>query len=100
MLISHGKVTIEAGALRQIIGLAYGIQRVLVQGCPDWCEDDLFDIVAKTENPDATREQVRPMMQALLAERFKLVARRVTREVPGYVLEVGKSGPKLPVYHG
>jgi uncharacterized protein (TIGR03435 family) len=97
LLISHGKLTVDAGQLRQIIGLAYGIQRVLVQGCPDWCDEDMFDIEAKTENVNATRDEIRPMLQTLLAERFKLAAHRVTKEVPGYTLVVGKGGSKLPV---
>jgi uncharacterized protein (TIGR03435 family) len=97
LLINHGKLTVEAGELRQIIGLAYGIQRVLVQGCPDWCDEDKFDIIAKTENADATRDQVRAMLQALLVERFKLLARREKKEVPGYELVVGKKGSKLDV---
>jgi uncharacterized protein (TIGR03435 family) len=95
--ISHGKLTIEAGELRQIIGLAYGIQRVLVQGCPDWCDEDMFDIEAKTDNVNATRDEIRPMLQALLAERFKLVARRASKEVQGFALTVGSKGPKLPI---
>ena len=95
LLINHGKLTIEAGQLRQIIGLAYGIQRVLVQGCPDWCDEDMFDIVAKTDNVDATRDQIRPMLQTLLAERFKLAAHRTNKGVQGYTLAVAKSGSKL-----
>ncbi len=44
--INHGRVTLDAAALRQIIGLAYGIQRVRVQGGGSWLDSDLFDIVA------------------------------------------------------
>jgi uncharacterized protein (TIGR03435 family) len=96
LLINHGKLTIEAAQLRQIVGLAFGIQRVLVQGCPDWCDEDMFDIVAKTDNVDATRDQIRPMLQTLLAGRFKLAAHRTNKEVQGYTLTVAKGGPKLP----
>ena len=97
LLINHGKLTLEAAEMRQIIGLAFGIQRVLIEGCPDWCDEDKFDIVAKTEDADATREQIKEMLQALLAERFKLAARREKKEVPGYELVVGKKGAKLEV---
>src|SRR4051812_31483683 len=54
LIVNHGTLTVEAGQLRQIIGLAYGVQRVLVHGCPDWCDQDMFDIVAKSGNADAT----------------------------------------------
>ncbi len=35
------------------------------------------------------------MLQALLAERFNLVAHRETKEMPVYFLVVAKGGPKL-----
>jgi uncharacterized protein (TIGR03435 family) len=35
------------------------------------------------------------MLQTLLADRFKVVLRRDSREVPDYVLTLAKSGPKL-----
>ncbi len=36
-----------------------------------------------------------PMLQTILEERFKLTVRRGKRDVEGYVLTVGKAGPKL-----
>ena len=68
--ISHGKASLDAAQLRQIIGLAYGIQRVLVEGGPEWSDTDMFDIVAKAANPDASRDDIRAMLQTLLADRF------------------------------
>jgi uncharacterized protein (TIGR03435 family) len=93
--INHGTVTFDAAALRQIIGLSYGVQRVRVKGGPNWMDTELYDIVAKTESPDASKEQVMVMMQALLADRFKLVVHRETKELPVYSLVVGKGGSKL-----
>jgi uncharacterized protein (TIGR03435 family) len=43
----------------------------------------------------ALHEKVRPMLQALLADRFKLAMRRDTREAPVYALTLAKGGPKL-----
>ena len=40
-------------------------------------------------------DQLRMMLQALLADRFKLVFHRDTKELPVYALVVGKNGPKL-----
>jgi uncharacterized protein (TIGR03435 family) len=46
--------------------------------------------------PDgATKDQVPAMLQALLAERFKLVVRREFKEETVYALLAGKDGPKL-----
>jgi uncharacterized protein (TIGR03435 family) len=43
----------------------------------------------------ATEKQVPQMLQAMLAERFKLVIHRETRDQPVYALIVAKGGPKL-----
>ena len=46
--------------------------------------------------PDgATKEQLRVMLQNLLAERFKLTLHRETKDLPMYALVVGAKGPKL-----
>jgi len=93
--INHGTVTFDAAALRQIIGLSYGVQRVRVKGGPSWMDTELYDIIAKTASTDASKEQVMVMMQALLADRFKLAAHRETKDLPVYSLVVGRGGPKL-----
>lgn len=41
------------------------------------------------------REQVPPMLQALLAERFKLALHHEQKEMAGYALAVAKGGFKL-----
>ncbi len=53
-----------------------------------------FEIVANMPE-GSTKDDAPKMLQALLAERFKLVARRVTQEHPVYALVVAKGGPKL-----
>jgi len=55
---------------------------------------DLYDINAKPETP-AQWEQVLMMIQSLLADRFQLVIRRETKEMPVYAVVVAKNGPKL-----
>lgn len=96
LIIKHGTLTMDAAALRQIIGLAYGMQRVRVEGGPDWLDRDRYDIIAKAGNPEATREEIKEMLQALLSERFKLTFHRETRQRPVYTLAVAKGGSKLP----
>jgi len=95
LLIDHGTLRIEAAELRQIVGLAYGIQRVRVVGGPGWADADQFDITAKAASPDATRDEIRGMLQALLAERFQMVVHRETKEVSAYALVLAKGGSKL-----
>jgi uncharacterized protein (TIGR03435 family) len=95
LILNHGTARVEAATLRQIIVQAYAVQRVRVIGGPDWYNTEQYDVVAKAENPDATRDQVRQMLQALLADRFKLMVHHETREIPMYSLMVAKGGPKF-----
>jgi uncharacterized protein (TIGR03435 family) len=97
LVINHGRLNIEAAELRQIVGLAYAIQRVRVLGGPEWADSDQFDIAAKAESAEPTRDEIRSMLQTLLAERFKLVVHRETKEIPTYSLVVAKSGSKLKI---
>ncbi|HEY6344227.1 MAG TPA: TIGR03435 family protein [Bryobacteraceae bacterium] len=79
----------------------------LIIGGPGWIGpgsfDDVYDIeatVSKQAIPDglsindATNRE-RLMVQALLADRFKLAVHREMKEMPVYALTVAKGGPKL-----
>ncbi len=55
-----------------------------------------FDIQAKAERPVSRAEMLR-LLQALLADRFKLAIRRETKALDAYVLVVDKGGPRLRV---
>lgn len=56
----------------------------------------LYDIDAKAEGEGArTRNEFRPMLQSLLADRFKLKVHRAMNEIPVYALLVAKNGPKF-----
>jgi len=97
LIINHGKLNIEAAELRQMVGLAYAVQRVRVLSGPEWADSDQFDIAARAESADATRDEIRSMLQTLLADRFKLALHRETKEMPAYSLVLAKSGSKLKV---
>ena len=77
-----------------ILGWAYGVREFQVSGAPEWLKQDLFEIDARAEHP-STEAQMKQMVQALLADRFKLKLHRETKEVSVYALVVGKDGPKL-----
>jgi uncharacterized protein (TIGR03435 family) len=90
--------------LRGIIQLFFQInQPSKVIGIPDWTITERFDITARAAGP-ITDEQRRLMMQTLLADRFKLVARREKREVSVLALMFnrndGKLGPNLILSKG
>jgi uncharacterized protein (TIGR03435 family) len=91
----HGTLNVDIARLRQIIGLAYAIQRVRVQGGPSWLDTEQYVIAAKAGSADASWDQARTMLQTLLADRFKLAVHRETKELDVYSLVVGKNGSKL-----
>jgi uncharacterized protein (TIGR03435 family) len=58
---------------------------------------DRFDITARSDGRP-TKDQMRLMMQALLADRFKLIVHRETRQAPVFALvptKPGQRGPEL-----
>jgi len=88
-----GRLTITNNPLRNIIRNAWGLQGFQIVGGLD-----RWDIVAKVE-AGAERQNVMPMVQNLLADRFKLVTHHETRELPIYALVFARPdrtfGPKL-----
>jgi uncharacterized protein (TIGR03435 family) len=49
---------------------------------PNWAATDLFTIEAKASMANPSKDQIRLMMQSLLAERFKLAVHFETHDVP------------------
>jgi uncharacterized protein (TIGR03435 family) len=90
-----------------LLRAAYGVQRVQISGIPKSLDFERFDINAKLDgptademrklNPDQLSLVRRGMLQALLADRFKLAFHRETKELPVYFLGIAKNGPKLQV---
>jgi uncharacterized protein (TIGR03435 family) len=81
--------------LRAIIQLAYGInQPSKLAGVPDWAVTERYDINARAAG-SVTLEERRLMLQALLADRLKLVARIEKREVSILALMLARNDGKL-----
>ncbi len=83
------------------IAFAYKVQgnqqKDLMAQLPDWVNTENFDIDART-NGNVTKDEMRQLMQSLLADRFKLKIRTETRQVPVLAMTLakeGKFGPKL-----
>lgn len=81
-------------SLKLLIAIAYRFDSRLIQGGPAWLDDQPYDLVAKLP-PGASKDRALPMLQTLLAERFKLALHRETKEQRVYFLQVGKNGPRL-----
>ena len=90
---SNGSVVMRNVSLKQIVEMAYDLKDYALSG-PDWLDTERFDISAK---PPATapQNQFEPMLQTLLADRFKLAVHRESKVMSAYALVVGKNGPKL-----
>ncbi len=88
------RYVIRQATMVDLIARAYGVDPRNVEGGPSWLEADRFDIYAKTPGR-ASSEAARLMLRALLADRFKLVLHSGTKQLPAFVLIVGKGGPKL-----
>lgn len=89
-----GRLEILGQTLNVIIRQAFNVKHYQIAGGPSWIEEDRFDIIAKAEG-EPNRETVLAMLRTLLADRFKLKARREAREGNVYNLVVVKNGPKL-----
>ena len=71
------------GTLHALIADAYGIKDYQVSGAPPWANALKYEIVA-TAPGDAvpTQDQVRPMLKALLADRFQMKVHEDTKQLP------------------
>jgi uncharacterized protein (TIGR03435 family) len=93
MKVDGARVDIGYFSLSDLIRAAYAIKPYQLQG-PGWMNDQRWDVQAKLPE-GAAKEQVPQMLQALLAERFRLEVRRASTEHSVYALVVGKNGAKL-----
>jgi len=82
--------------LKNLIAAAYQAQPHQVIGGPNWLDSSEYDIDAKAARP-ATKDQLRLMLRALLADRFHLSLHSETRELQTYELVTAKRGPRVNV---
>ena len=99
-----GRFIATNAPVRGLITFAYQLQNFQLLDAPSWTQNERYDIQASAgrEIPNTPIGQVGPiqmMVRSLLAERFKLVIRRETREMPIYALVLdradGRLGPNL-----
>lgn len=89
-----GRLNANNVSVQMLMTMAYGIKNNQISGAPGWVESERYDISAKPEGA-ADQDQIKLMIQALLADRFKLKFHRETKEQPIYALVVDKGGPKF-----
>jgi len=92
-------------SLRALLQFAFDMPDAQFLNAPDWARSKNFDIEAKADSAvddwmrkqdgDHAKAAKQKMVQALLAERFGLVAHEEKRDLPVYALVVDKRGSKL-----
>ena len=90
---SPGNLTMRNVGMMQALIWAYKISPLQISN-PQLIGSDRYDILAKANGPAKT-DEMRVMLQALLAERFKLTLHRETKEMSAYALVEAKGGHKL-----
>jgi uncharacterized protein (TIGR03435 family) len=93
---SFGKIAYRNLPMKTILSEAYRIKEYQISG-PRWLDnlDPRYVIEARCQR-DAPEDQVRLMLQSLLAERFHLTVHWQKKSLPVYVLETdSRGGPRL-----
>ena len=100
-----GQFRAANASVRQLVQAAYDFayERFQIVGGPSWIDDERYDVqaapVAQSRDRIATAQEIAVRIQALLADRFKLVLRRETREMSLYDLRLARPSA-LPVNSG
>jgi bla regulator protein blaR1 len=91
--------------LQTLIRDVYRVQASQIVGPPDLLNSDKYDIDARMEksvsdelrklDPMQSLPERQRMLQALLADRFKLTVHHETKELPVYALIIAENGAKL-----
>src|SRR6266576_3587722 len=105
LMFSPGGLSATNGTLQMLINAAYSVENNQISGAPNWVNSERYDIEAKMDTStadelrklgeDERRVERQRMLQALLADRFKLTIHRETKELPTYALVVAKDGAKF-----
>ena len=93
-----GSLTMRNVSLRMILEDAYDLKRYTLNA-PAWVDNQRFDITAKVGGT-VKHEELRLMLQSLLAERFQLKAHREPKEMSAYALLPARNGFKLKPAEG
>jgi uncharacterized protein (TIGR03435 family) len=104
----NGGLRTENTPVISLLSFAYDVQNYQILDAPGWASTEHFDVVftpetsEKTLNEDSSLKNVetfkdhsRQRLQAVLRDRFGLVLRSETRELPIYSMIVAKGGAKL-----
>jgi bla regulator protein BlaR1 len=102
---TDNQLIVTTMSLKSLLARAYGVQPEYVLGGPDWASSQFFDLTAKFDETQAreianlhtrqANQRVMSMLRTLLQQRFHLVLKPTTKQVPIYALIVTRGGPKF-----
>jgi uncharacterized protein (TIGR03435 family) len=94
-------VTTTNVTVNWLIKLAYNVHVRQITGGAAWLDSAKYDVVGRPDTPgQPSRDQMKLMIQKLLADRFQLKFRTEKRELPVYAMVVLKTGAKITVSAG
>jgi uncharacterized protein (TIGR03435 family) len=104
-LFTREGVSATGVTLQSLIQGAHGVGDHQISEAPDWVKSEQYDIEATVDksvadelgklSEDQRKVATQRMLQALLADRFKLTLHRETTVLPVYALVIAENGPKL-----
>jgi uncharacterized protein (TIGR03435 family) len=89
-----GSFVATNATLLRIVRFVHDLPEFQVVGGPDWARRDRFNVAARAGR-DASADEIRRMVLAMLKDRFQLVVRAEKREGPIYSLVVARSDKRL-----
>lgn len=90
-----GRFLATYSSLRDLMAYAYGLRDDQIADGPSWIASDHYDVEATAVGNPPVGQIAGSMLQELLKDRFRLVLRKETRQLPVYELTVVKNGLKL-----
>jgi len=93
-MVRGDRYMLRQTSMRDLIGLAYGVNPGLVRKGPTWLEIKRYDVTAKLP-PGETPDSEKLMLRSLLEDRFKLVAHNDTEQMQANMLLPGKDKVRM-----
>src|SRR5262245_37639944 len=95
--LTGGGLRVKNGTFGGLIESAYDVREFQIVGGPAWLSLDRYDVLARSEPGAGAASRAEEMsatrlkLQALLADRFRLIVHREARDLPEYALVKEKS---------
>jgi uncharacterized protein (TIGR03435 family) len=95
-VVPLGRCVADNATLSSLLEAAYDSEYTQISGLPSLGEQPSYHLEARADDPTkATKEDLRQMLQNLLADRLKLKVHRETKELDGYVVTIARVGVKF-----